>query len=927
MDDPLKSSSSGKSIFPHNSDASTNSGNPLFERPDADKTSAHLLFEAALLDQAPDPIMGTIVDGTIITWNRRAENVLGYTAQEMRGQSITSLFPPGYEGEHAQLIERAQHGEHLIAFQTRRRCKDDCVLDVALTASPVRDSTGALVGLSCIVRDITSQKQIEEELQSISRFPAENPNPILRVSNQGVVLYANKASRPVLNAWGCQVGDTLPLPWGDSVAVVVESGHRHEVELDYDDSTFLLEFMPIADNAYVNIYGRDITTRRQSEDALKESEARFRQLANSMPQLVWTARPDGTIDYINQRYQEYADPMPMPDGGWHWEAVVHPDDVPSTREIWLHALQTGETYQMEHRVGSRDGTFRWHLSRAVPVRDGQGRVVRWYGATTGIHQRKVAEERMALLQSVTADLSKSTTLEEVAAVVVNKALNAAGGHIGSIALVTPDKRTLDLVDTQGLSQTTTSRFQHTPLDFPSPLTDAVRLGEAIWIETQEEYIRRYPAVASIVTSTTHSHATACLPLTVGDLVMGGVSISFPYPVSFSQDDRDFLLALGRQCAQAIQRAQLYEVAMEERNKLWTLLDSMTEEVWFCDTEGNIGLLNQAAVNGLGLDLPTAQPLTERLGRLELGHAPDEPHAVDNSLFARSFRNGETLKGVEIMAIDPHTEERRIRQANSAPITDETGNIIGAVVVARDITDQKRVEQQTRDLLAERERIRVLAEFVHNISHDFKTPLSTLHLGLHILSKLPDAEKQRHQIAVLTQQTKRLADLIEGTLKMTRLDHDFVLEVALTNLNQLVSEIFYGKLSAAERRGLTTQLYLSEEALDIQADAVELEQALLNVLNNALEFTPAGGVVTIQTSRQDTMAVVEIHDTGIGISPTDLPHIFERLYRSDKARGTQTGGIGLGLSIAQKILHLHGGDIEVSSSLGEGTTVRVLLPLT
>jgi signal transduction histidine kinase len=163
--------------------------------------------------------------------------------------------------------------------------------------------------------------------------------------------------------------------------------------------------------------------------------------------------------------------------------------------------------------------------------------------------------------------------------------------------------------------------------------------------------------------------------------------------------------------------------------------------------------------------------------------------------------------------------------------------------------------------------------------------------------------------------------------MTRLDHDFALTVALTNLNQLVSEIFYGQLPAAEGKELTMQLYLSEEALDIQVDAVELGQALLNVLNNALEFTPAGGVVTIQTSRQDTMAVVEIHDTGIGISPADLPHIFERLYRSDKARGTRTGGIGLGLSIAQKILHLHGGDIEVSSSLGEGTTVRVLLPLT
>jgi PAS domain S-box-containing protein len=138
----------------------------------------------------------------------------------------------------------------------------------------------------------------------------------------------------------------------------------------------------------------DVTAQKEAEDALRASEERFRQLANSMPQLVWTAEPDGTVDYYNDAAEGYSGVERLPDGRWRWEPVLHPDDLEPTRRAWADALRTGKAYQVAHRVKGRDGRHRWHLSRGVPVRDAAGRIVKWYGTATDIDDQKLAEEAL-----------------------------------------------------------------------------------------------------------------------------------------------------------------------------------------------------------------------------------------------------------------------------------------------------------------------------------------------------------------------------------------------------------------------------------------------------------------------------------------------------------------------------------------------------
>lgn len=140
----------------------------------------------------------------------------------------------------------------------------------------------------------------------------------------------------------------------------------------------------------------DLTERKQAEESLRTSEQRFRELADAMPQLVWTALPDGTVDYYNLRHKLYKGIGVTAEGVWEWSPVLHPDDQQPTVQAWTHSVETGEIYQIEHRVQMSDGSFRWHLSRGIPALDENQVVCRWYGTATDIHDQKTAQEKLRI---------------------------------------------------------------------------------------------------------------------------------------------------------------------------------------------------------------------------------------------------------------------------------------------------------------------------------------------------------------------------------------------------------------------------------------------------------------------------------------------------------------------------------------------------
>jgi PAS domain S-box-containing protein len=169
----------------------------------------------------------------------------------------------------------------------------------------------------------------------------------------------------------------------------------------------------------------DVTERKRAEQALRASEARYRELADAMPQLVWTSDPDGVVDYYNSRAGEYATAVHNVGGGWDWQMALHPDDLAPTVAAWQEALGGGQQYAFEHRFQMRDGTYRWHLSRAMPSRAPDGRIIKWFGTATDIHEQYQVTQDARML----ADIGEIIRLTADAEIMLTQVTEVLGEYL------------------------------------------------------------------------------------------------------------------------------------------------------------------------------------------------------------------------------------------------------------------------------------------------------------------------------------------------------------------------------------------------------------------------------------------------------------------------------------------------------------------
>jgi signal transduction histidine kinase len=223
----------------------------------------------------------------------------------------------------------------------------------------------------------------------------------------------------------------------------------------------------------------------------------------------------------------------------------------------------------------------------------------------------------------------------------------------------------------------------------------------------------------------------------------------------------------------------------------------------------------------------------------------------------------------------------------------------------------------------------LQQFTADASHELRSPITAIKTAVEVMQSHPERVHTAdvRKLAVMGQATQHMTHLIEDLLLLARSDHDAADERELTQpipLHELLEDLVELLQSKATSAGIHLHLEQFSQSW-VQGNATQLRRVFLNLLENAIAYTPAGGSIHLSLMQKDAIALISIQDTGIGIDPEQLPHIFDRFWRADRSRNRQSGGTGLGLAIAQAIVETHHGRITVHSELGTGSCFQVELP--
>lgn len=247
-------------------------------------------------------------------------------------------------------------------------------------------------------------------------------------------------------------------------------------------------------------------------------------------------------------------------------------------------------------------------------------------------------------------------------------------------------------------------------------------------------------------------------------------------------------------------------------------------------------------------------------------------------------------------------------------------------IVRNTTDRVHAQQQQTLLAAQEQHIKVLNQLITNFSHDFKTPLSIINTNAYLLQREPLSTRVHHRVQDILEQSKRIENDVRAILTLAKLDGTTHLPLSTLNLNQVVVPLQIKFTDLASANDVTLNFDIEKPIISISGHERTLAQALDRLIENAIRYNKQGGTVTIRSFTEGDEAVVEIADTGIGIDPADHDQIYERFFRADPARNVDTGGVGVGLSIARKCVELHEGRIELESQLDRGSTFRLYLKL-
>jgi two-component system sensor histidine kinase VicK len=347
----------------------------------------------------------------------------------------------------------------------------------------------------------------------------------------------------------------------------------------------------------------------------------------------------------------------------------------------------------------------------------------------------------------------------------------------------------------------------------------------------------------------------------------------------------------------------------ERRRLDSVLEHMTDGVIATDRRGSINLINSAALMMIGVD-----DIDDVVGQYVLQIL----NLNDKYQLREFFENDEDL-----LLDFSDAKHQMIVRAYNTQIQRESGFISGMVIVLHDVTEEQRVNEERR-------------QFVSNVSHELRTPLTSVKSYIDALQDgaLENKEVAPHFLQVAQDETTRMIHMINDLLELSRMDQGAMkLDLEYVNVGELFNYVLnrFDMIISSDNSQIKKDYSIVREISDaqiwVEIDTSKFTQVIDNIMNNAIKYSPDGGVITARMKDDGNRVVLSISDQGLGIPKKDISHVFDRFFRVDKARSRAQGGTGLGLAISKEIIEHFNGQIWVTSKEGQGSTFNISLPYT
>jgi PAS domain S-box-containing protein len=692
---------------------------------------------------------------------------------------------------------------------------------------------------------------------------------------------------------------------------------------------------------------------RQALVQVQTNERHYRQLADAMPQIVFTAMGDGWIDYFNQPWSTYTGRGTDQSLGFAWGNAIHPDDRERCIASWTEAVRQGGNFETEGRIRrASDGAFRWHIVRATAADNEDSTAVKWFGTCTDIDDQKCVE---AELEHTLSQLENRVAERTAELVRVNDGLSV---EIAERRLVEAERRVLfeiisgvtttsDLQEFLELIHHSIGKVVYAENCFVALRDPATgMMGMEFFVDQFDEipppqmlgrsrtgYVFRTgePILMTGDIAANLEHAGEIEPVGTPPASWLGIPLGTPGnpigvlvvqhyedPDAYSMRDLALMTSVGSQIAFAIERKQVEERLRESEEKYRTILHTLDDGYFEVDLQGNYVFLNEA------FGRITGYRPAEMLGR-SYREFFQEPLATElYDAYRQVYVTGTTLKMFEYEVTTPSGEKVFVEESVSLK-RNADGKPIGFMGIRRDCSHRKLAEHELEEARnAALDSARLKSEFLANMSHEIRTPMNGVIGMTGLLLNTPLSPEQRDFTETIRSCGDSLLTIINDILDFSKIEAGKLefeeLDFDLGKLVESTVDVFAER--ARNQKLELASLVHSDVPLAVRGDPGRLRQVLTNLLGNALKFTREGEVVLYAEKEYESPEAVTVKftvvDTGIGIPESARRHLFQAFTQADGSTTRKYGGTGLGLAISKQLVGLMNGQIGVRSRVGDGS---------